>query len=325
MTTALQNFNKTFITLSIGLLFSISSYAACPPHLEKIFCDLCGCTTSSGSSGFGTLNDVSFIGLRYIHQSYESRDGIFVNSPTSEENFNTYQIWSKVPLSKKFSINAMVPFQDLSRKRNTGSEHISGLGDVTVIGWYQHVFYEKPEGYKVIFENKVPTGHQLNFGLGVKLPTGEFEEELTDRINPGFQVGTGSVDVLASISHSYSKNKLGINTLATYYFKTENKNEYRFGNQFSVSSNAYYNIPFTKSALSPFLGLSADVYDSIEQFDEQLVDTDGYIFNGSIGTEYKFDQFVLGASYTLPIVQDLFGGDVESQNKFLLYANFVLN
>src|SRR5690606_20888365 len=112
------------------------------------------------------------------------------------------------------------------------------------------IFKKRPEGVDFNIEREA-SSHRLNLGIGVKLPTGAFEGMLTDRINPGFQVGTGSLDGIFSILHSYSENKLGINTSATYYLKTENKNEYRFGNQFSLSSNLYYNMPMKNSAFSP--------------------------------------------------------------------------
>lgn len=330
MTNVFQNFKiKTILFGLACLVFPLKHQAAViPSHTHstfKVFCDLCGCSTSSGSSGFGTLDNLSFVGLRYIYQDYHSRDGIFSNSPTSKERFNTYQVWARVPLNDKFYFNAMVPYQDLYRDFEDRTEHINGLGDITVIGWYQLKFYKKKKTDEVDYNNSKETSpHQLNFGVGLKLPTGEFENMLTDRINPGFQVGTGSLDAIFSVMHSYSKNKLGVNTTATYYMKTENKNEYQYGNQFSFSSNMYYNLPLENSAFSPFIGISGDVYNSIKQFNEVLPDTNGSIVNGAFGTEYMINKFIVGANYTFPISQDLFGGNVTSKNRVMLYLNYVL-
>lgn len=330
MINVFQNFKiKTILIGLLCLLFPYQHQAAkIPPHLHsslKVFCDLCGCSTSSGSSGFGTLDNLSFIGLRYIYQNYESKDGIFSNSPISKESFNTYQVWGRIPVSDKVYFSAIVPYQDLYRDFEDRTEHINGLGDITLIGWYQLKLYKKRDKDKVDFNMQKETSpHRLNFGIGLKLPTGEFQQVLTDRVNPGFQVGTGSLDAVFSVIHSYSKNKLGVNTSATYYFKTENKNDYRFGNQFSFSSNAYYNLPLKKSAFSPFLGISGDVYSSIEQFNEVLPDTNGNIVNGAFGTEFMIDKFVVGANYTFPISQNLFGDNVTSKNRFMFYLNYVL-
>lgn len=321
-----QNFKIATIIFLITTLFSFKSAIACTHnHFDYFDCDLCGCTTISGSSGFGTLGNVSFVGLRYIYQNFESRNGVFSNSPLSEEQFNTYQLWGKIPVNDNIYINAIVPYQDLYRKTNQATEHINGLGDVTVMGWYQFQFFKKKTDDDVQFNtDKEASNHKLNVGLGLKLPTGEFEEQFADRINPGFRVGTGSLDAIISLMHIYTKDRFGVNTTVSYYFKNENKNDYRFGNQLSYASNVFYNVPFKQSALNPFIGLSADVYDAIEQFNETLPDTDGHIINGTFGTEFMIDKFVMGANYTFPISQDLFGDNVKAQNRFSVFVNYVL-
>lgn len=301
------------------LLFSLFFFG------KTFACDLCSCTTGGGSSSFGDLSMSNFIGLRYIHQSYESRDGIYANSPKSEERFNTYQLWGRVPISESFFVTAVIPFQDLNREFQDRTEHISGLGDINLMSWYQIKLYKKRKEDDVDFNAKRErSNHVLNVGLGVKLPTGEFEEELTDKVNPGFQVGTGSFDLFPSIMYGYSKNKFGVVANMSYYFKSENKNDYKFGNQFSYNSSAFYNIELKKIIVKPFLGFSGNVYDSIEQYGEQLNDTDGSIFNGSIGSEVNMDAFLLGVKYTLPIYQDLFNGNVESQQQLSVYLNYSL-
>lgn len=294
---------------------------------EVWFCDLCGCSTSSGSFGFGTLSNANFIGLRYIYQNFESRNGIFENSPKSEELFNTYQLWAQLPINDNFFVTANVPYQDLTRKFQGSKENLNGLGDISAIGWYKIQFYkkQKTDGSTVDFNaTKEPSGHSLQFGLGVKFPTGKFEEALADNVNPGFQVGTGSVDGIFSLGYNYGSDKIGINTLMSYYLKGENKNEYQFGNQFSYSVNVYTVFPTNSMNIMPFAGLSGDVYDSITQYGETLQDTDGDILNASFGSELAIEKFIFGASYTLPIQQNLFGDNVESKQRISIYVNFAL-
>jgi hypothetical protein len=329
-----QNF-KIKALLLVLLTCSVANAHNPKPSLEcnynhqfAWFCDLCGCSTSSGSFGFGTLSNANFVGLRYIYQSFESKAGIFSNSPTSKETFNTVQLWAQIPLNDSFYVTANVPYQDLSRKLEGETENLNGLGDVSAVGWYKLVFYKKKnkKDSTVVDFNlaKKPSGHSLQFGIGVKLPTGTFEEQLTDNVNPGFQVGTGSVDGIFSVGYNYGTDKIGINTLFSYYLKGENKNDYQFGNQMSYSANVYTVFPREKMNIMPFVGLSGDVYDSIKQYDETLQDTDGNILNASLGSELAIDKFIFGASYTLPLRQNLFGDNVESQQRFSLYVNFAL-
>ena len=243
----------------------------------KVMCDLCGCSTSSGSFGFGTLSNANFVGVRYIYQNFESRNGIFENSPISKETFNTYQLWAQIPINKSFYVSANLPYQDLTRNFNNAKENINGLGDASIIGWYKLPFYKKQqkkegknekeneggrEDEREVNFNKEreASGHSLQFGLGIKLPTGKFEESLADNINPGFQVGTGSVDGIFSLGYNYGGDKYGVNTLLSYYLKGENKNDYQFGNQFSYATNFYRAFSTEKMNIMPFVGVSGDVY-----------------------------------------------------------------
>lgn len=265
------------------------------------------------------------MGLRYIYQNFKSKDGIFSNSPSSEENFNTYQLWGRVPITKNFYVSTIVPYQDLYRTFEDRTEHINGLGDMNLVGWYQFTFYKKKKDDEVVFSTeREPSGHRLQVGIGAKLPTGEFEETLTDRVNPGFQVGTGSLDGIFALNYGYSGKRIGINNTVTYYLKSENKNDYRFGDQFSFASNVYYSIPKTTFIVMPFVGISGDVYQSIEQFDEVVPETDGNIMSGSLGSEMVFNRFTVGANYTFPIQQNLFGDNVKAKNRLSVYFNLTL-
>ncbi|MDO5969247.1 hypothetical protein Q4Q35_05450 [Flavivirga aquimarina] len=326
----LQSFNRKIVLL-VFLLFQILRSEAhvnnppCGEHeLLSFMCDLCSCSTSSGSFGFGTLSNTNFIGLRYIYQNFESKDGIFENSLTSMETFNTYQLWAQVPLNEKVFLSVNIPYQDLERKIDNTTESINGIGDGSVMGWYKLQFYKKQKDSVDFNMNREVSGHSLLFGIGLKLPTGKFEEALADNVNPGFQVGTGSFDGIFSMGYNYGKDKFGVNTLMSYYLKGENKNEYRFGNQFSYSMNFYTVFQKEKINIMPFIGFSGDIYDAIIQYGETLKDTDGNITNATIGSEVILKKIILGVNYTLPVHQDLFGGNVESKNRFSLYLNYAL-
>jgi len=330
MTNVLQNFkNSIHIILLFWFVNGIANTTPHrPPVLNTLDCDLCSCASSSGSLGQNTLNNISFIGTRYLYQRFVSKAGIFKNSPKSTEHFNTYQIWGRISISERFYLSAILPYQNLKRKFTHSNEHVNGIGDATLIGWFKIPFYKKQR--KEANKNhtsvsKIPTRHTIEFGLGTKLPTGTFEQVLSDRINPGFQLGTGSLDGIVSAVHSYTGDTFGINTNLTYYAKGENKNEYRFGNQFSFSSNFFYTIPKNNFNIMPFIGVAGNFYDNITQFGETLENTNGTIYNASLGTEFLFNKFIIGGNYTLPIQHDLFEGNVTPKQSVSLYINYRLN
>ncbi len=333
---AFQNFKQVTVVFAFLLVNMMFTYAHTTDSLyhnhrgRNVWsCDLCGCSTNSGSLGFGTLSNANFIGLRYIYQNYESRNGIFENSPKSEEIFNTYQLWAQVPINDRLYVTANVPYQDLTRDFQDRKDNLNGLGDISVMGWYRLQFYKqktkKSDAENMDYDqSREKSGHSLQFGLGVKLPTGKFEEALADNVNPGFQVGTGSFDGIFSLGYNYAGNTIGLNTLISYYLKGENKNEYQFGDQFSYSVNAYTVLSGKKMNIMPYVGVSGDVYDTIKQYGETIRDTDGNIINGTLGTELTVKKFIFGASYTLPISQKLFGDSVTSKQRLSLYVNYVL-
>ncbi|WP_055392330.1 hypothetical protein [Flagellimonas eckloniae] len=329
----MQNFKQYIFSLLL-ILFAQIAFAKVINHCDtwheksiKPYCDLCGCATNNGNFGFGTLSNSNFIGFRYIHQSFESRDGIFSDSPSSNEYLNTYQLWTQVPVFQSFYITASLPYQDLKRTFESGSatESLKGIGDANVMGWYKLQFLKKQNNDSIPYPVGRPLSrHSIQIGIGAKLPTGEFEERLTNRVNPGFQVGTGSFDGIFSLGYNYGGDKIGFNALFTYYQKGENKNEYRFGNQWSYAGNLYYKLALNTFSLMPFVGISGDDYDTIKQFGETLQDTDGQILNGTFGAECTIGQFILGANASLPISQDLFGGNVQANERLSVYVNFSL-
>lgn len=330
---ALQNFRPYLLLLVIIFVVPAVVAKATPPcasgHevLTEDFCDLCGCATGSGSFGFGTLSNSNFIGIRYVNQSFESRDGIFGDSPNSNEYVHTYQLWAQVPILRNFYATASLPYQDLKRtfENQASDESLNGIGDASVMGWYKWQLYKKEDNDAVPYPVTRPLSrHSVQIGIGAKLPTGEFEERLTDRVNPGFQVGTGSFDGIFSLGYNYGGDRIGLNSLLTYYLKGENRNDYRFGNQFSYSGSVYYSVAFTRFSIMPFVGLSGDKYKNIEQFGETLADTDGRILNGTFGAECTTNKFIFGANMAIPMSQNLFGGNVKANKRLSIYINFSL-
>ncbi|HEX9151712.1 MAG TPA: transporter, partial [Flavobacterium sp.] len=135
--------------------------------LEDFDCDACGCSASGGSMGFSSMLNNNFVGVRYFNQSYTSREGIFANSPWIDENFNTVQIWTKIPITEKIQISALVPYHFHNRELSTGIENSKGLGDISVMAMYSL--------YQTHKDSTVFT-HKLQLGGGVKIPTGKFDE-----------------------------------------------------------------------------------------------------------------------------------------------------
>ncbi|HNP33588.1 MAG TPA: transporter, partial [Flavobacterium sp.] len=105
------------------------------PAMAK--CDACGCSASGGSMGFASMLNTNFAGIRYFNQRYKSSDGLYSNSPWYKEDFNTVQVWARIPVYKNVQVSALIPYHFHNRDTETGNEDISGIGDITVLAMYR--------------------------------------------------------------------------------------------------------------------------------------------------------------------------------------------
>ena len=46
---------------------------------QEFFCDACGCAAGNGSSGFESLLNPQFIGIKYFAQHYKAKENLFTN------------------------------------------------------------------------------------------------------------------------------------------------------------------------------------------------------------------------------------------------------
>ncbi len=272
-------------------------------------CDACGCAAGNGSSGFESLLNPQFIGIKYFAQHYKAKENLFVKDLTQDQYFNTLQLWGKIPLTKKLSVYASLPFHFHEKKTRQGDIRINGIGDLNLMGIYQII-------------NSKDNAHQLNGGLGIKIPLGKFDEKGISGVNPSFQLGTGSRDYQAALNYKFQKNKLAVLINTDYTVKTENKKHYRFGNQWNYAATGFYRITGTdKTIFSAKAGLQGEVYDTNRQYGETLPRTSGSALYGKLGFEASYKKFSLGSEIMLPAYTELAGGDIEAKSRFSIFLN----
>jgi len=279
-------------------------------------CDACGCSANGGSMGFSSMLNDNFIGIRYLHQSYKSRDGVFNNSPWIDENFNTAQIWARIPISEKIEITALLPYHFHRRIKTDDTQNIDGIGDITVMAFY------------TVFDNKKDSlakfGHKILLGGGVKAPTGKYDSQNNGSINPSFQVGTGSWEYSLASEYIIRKEKFGLNTALNYIFKTENDKNYKFGDQFNYGTTLFYATGIQNIIIVPQIGIAGETYKANQDHQEEVPLTRGDIFFSKIGVELGYKKFSAGVNGMLPINQNLTGGRVEANYRLAINLNYSL-
>lgn len=282
---------------------------------EEDDCDACGCSASGGSMGFASMLNSNFVGIRYFNQQYKSSDGLYSNSPWYKENFNTVQVWARVPVGENVQITALIPYHFHDRETSSGNKKIDGVGDVTVLAMYRLYQTHKDSTFLV---------HTLQMGAGIKAPTGKFNEANSGSVNPSFQVGTGSWDYLLAAEYILRRKQFGLNAMFNYVLKTENQKNYRFGNQFNYAGTFFYLYEKNDFSIVPQLGLAGELYESNYQHSQKLKDTSGAILFSKLGFEVGKDRFSFGANAMLPINQNLTGGNVEANYRWSINLNYSL-
>lgn len=282
---------------------------------KGIDCDACGCSASGGSMGFASMLNSNFVGIRYFNQHYKSTDGLYTNSPWYNENFNTLQVWARIPVTKKIQVSALLPYHFHNRETATGNQEIRGIGDITVLAMYELYQTHKDSTFFT---------HTLQVGGGLKAPTGKFDQANAGTVNPSFQLGTGSWDYMFASEYIIRRKKLGLNTMLNYTIKTENDKQYRFGNQFNYAGTFFYLYERNTLSFAPQLGFAGEVYGHNYQYSEVVRKTAGDIFFGKAGFELGKDKFSFGANVMLPINQNLSGQRVEANYRWSLNLNYSL-
>jgi hypothetical protein len=286
---------KKFLLAVICLIGMYSNAAAC---------DACGC--SSGGSYLGTMPQIqrSFIGLRHNWRSYTVHS--VLNEGNAYENYHSTDLWARYFPHKRVQVLASVPYNYYSRQTDAKTIMTQGLGDISLMAGY------------MVFNNGDSIGklwkHTFSVNAGIKLPTGRYNirnEGL--RLNPAMQPGTGSIDYLATLFYSIRYKKVGMAVDANARFCSVNANDYKQGNRYSASAKVFVwqKMGFSSSLL-PMAGLTFDYAQQDRDMGTAVAESGGQSLFATLGLEYYYRSFGIGANYQLPVSTTLAQGTTKA-------------
>jgi hypothetical protein len=172
-------------------------------------CSVCGCSLSSdwAAQGYGMMPGLQ-AGMRFeyyrqsdLRSGTRSADRARFTFPNDDEiqrstlNRNTWLDLDYV-VDSSWGVTLQLPYYDrfhstiAAGDTAVSTSQASGLGDPRLLGRYQH------SGLR----------HSYSLQLGLKLPTGRFDENFASgpqagaQLDRGLQLGTGTTDVLAGAS-----------------------------------------------------------------------------------------------------------------------------
>lgn len=301
-------------TFAIFIFISVTAIAnACP---------LCGCGVNNFYMGILPSFKKSFVGVRYQYLQYHTQ----IKGDAEQfgnDYYSTVDVWGGYNLGSKWQLIGFVPYIINKQVTDDGTSTNTGFGDITLLTNYRILQTTKMNTVK-----KSSFSQQLWIGGGVKLPTGKFnvgfdeQEALTADINS--QQGSGSVDFLINGSYNILMNKFGINNTANYKINTANKDDYTFGNRFSASSLAYYNVQLKKTLLGPNAGIMYE-HAAGNKFESVKVNqTGGYAAYAVAGAEFNIKSITIGANAQLPFTQNFSENQTKAKFRGMLHVSFSL-
>jgi hypothetical protein len=262
---------------------------------QSYACDACACSFGGNYVGVLPQFSRSFVGVRHYYRSFNTSGMYNGNKVTANDIFNRTEIWGRYVPHKRIQIFGFLPFVD-NTQEIVGNHHpmtVSGLGDALL-----------NSNYTIINtgDSSFMAKQLLLLGLGVKLPTGKFEQKHDNiLLHPNLQAGTGSVDYQASIIYVLRYNSFGISTDVSYRFNGINSNKYRFGERFSTNANLFYRYRTGSIVLMPLAGYTYEFAYADTQNNFIDVNTGGTTSLSNLGFDLYLEKFIVNTLVQLPV------------------------
>lgn len=289
--------------------------------LSLMACDICGCGVGSYYIGILPEYNKRFIGLRYQHKQLQTHLGAQGNvTPlTTDETYQSAELWGGWNLGKKFRVLAFVPYNFNQRSSQASSGAKDGLGDIALMGYY-NLFTKS-----TTFNSKLLV-HSLWLGAGIKAPIGKYEpsERLAVTETPNnFQLGTASTDFTLNAAYDVRLNDLGVNLNVNYKINTANKYEYRYGNKLTTNALMYYKFRlFHQLTFAPNAGILYETANKdIENSKYEVDVSGGHSASLVTGFELAMSKFSLGANYQTIVSQELANKRAKTGNRLMLHVS----
>ena len=301
---------KKYSILLISILFFTQSFA----------CSFCGCGVGNFYLGLLPNFKNAFVGVRHSYAQYHTNISGDA-SQFGDDYYHTPEIWGGINLGKHWQILTFLPYHINKQISDDGTKMQNGVGDISLLANYK-LF----SSYK--FHHKTATAHEVWMGGGVKLPTGKFNADLTNTTElvaeANGQLGTGSVDFLLNAAYNVRVNKFGVNTAINYKINSANKGQYFFGNRFSASSFAYYQLNLGEMGITPNIGLLYEHAEPNKLASTKVDLSGGYATYAAIGVDVAINKVSLGLSIQMPIAQDFAAGQTKSIIRGVAHITFAL-
>ena len=284
-------------------------------------CEICGCSGSGYHFGILPQFKKNVIGIRHTYRNFFSQhlisEQLLIKGNTSNEYFNTTELWGRYYIGKKIQLFAFVPFNNFRQVESGVSTTASGIGDITLAANYKA--YDNADDLTKKFKQT------LLVGGGIKLPTGSFRTSSSSAdMNPSINTGSGSVDFLTNVIYTCRYKRFGLNTDVNYRINTTNQQEFAYGNRLTTAAKFFYwKDVSNKFAVLPNAGIMFEHLEKDRHYDEKQNFSGGNITTFTAGVELYIKKINIGITYNQPLSQDLSKSFVKMNRQLSASINFM--
>lgn len=284
---------------------------------HSIGCEVCGCSSTSGSIGIIGSSNYHLVGFNFNGRSFNStHPDIFGHGDVenSSEFFIQGNLLAKFQVSKRFQVYTNIPYAYNRQKREGKTSITQGLGDITA-------------STRFLAFSKVDTvtKRALSFqiGAGIKAPTGKYSRDAHETTN--MYPGTGSWDFPFNLNLFFQSKKWNIQFENLFNLTTQNNVKYKFGNAYQSVIYGGYKIKAGRGIISTGIGVQFD-YLFHSEIDGSSKDTynGGHLLTVLPGINFEFNRIFASIRYFQPLLQNLSKGYTKNngQMSISIYYTF---
>lgn len=281
---------KTFVAFLLAILCQ-----------QATACDICGGVSHLNPYMFPHLSR-SYVSFAYLRNLYSStEDGTLSNS-----NNSTLLLSGQYTVNGKLQLLAMVPYHFNQTTVGEASSSTEGLGDVTILA-----------NYNLFRVQTAALTHAFSLGAGVKLPTGRNgSNNLIDLTSEALQLGTGSLDYLASAIYRVNTGNFTLSTVGSYKYTTPNNGDYRYGDVLTTGATAVYTINRKDISLNPYLQIMNETHYRDAASHVLQNGSGGSVTYAGAGLDVSTSRLTIGANAQVAARQNLMRGNLTAKPKF---------
>ncbi|MEM9932997.1 MAG: hypothetical protein AAF824_05260 [Bacteroidota bacterium] len=275
-------------------------------------CDVCGCVGSGGLS-LVPHQQSSFVGLSWQSLRF-SRE---TPASSSVDHFQLLGLQLNWKASERLQLMTVLPYRINTLHQEDQPFRAEGLGDMSLMLMYRLLPGLAP--------SLSPYTYTLDVGLGLKLPTGEFQDEIQLTALPtNYQLGSGSLDYLGRLRYTLAKANWNYQLDIFGRWTTVNSSGYRFGDQLSIHAFVGYWYRRVGYSVMLYTGLyteylSQDVQEGYYQF---FTGGNGQYL--STGLESLVgENYALGVNFQPPITQNYAQGNIVAKSRFQFRLSYL--